>query len=169
METQNPYTVKKTVEITRTIKVQEEIDVIDWSLVPEGTYMTGKIDETEVEGVLAKEDGDLFFCQNKRDGAEPKFKFGFKHGWAFTQRENGTHSSAVTDIQFPPKPADLVIPPIPPIPPAQPKPIKMIVGEYKSEVYSDHIQVGCQTISKETVLEVLAKMEEQAKSVEETK
>ena len=160
METQNPYTVKKTVELAKTIKVQEEIEMIDWSLVPSGTYMTGKIDSTEVEGVLAKEDGELFFCQNERDGSQPKFKFGFKYGWSFSQRTDGTHTSAVKDIQFPPKPADLVIPPIPP---AQPKPIKMIVGEYKSEVYSDHIQVGCQKISKETVLEVLAKMEEHAK------
>lgn len=157
METQNPYTVKKTVELAKTITVPQEIEMIDWSLVPEGTYMTGKIDSTEVEGVLAKEDGELFFCQNERNGSEVPFKFGFKYSWSFSQRTDGTHTSGVKDIQFPPKPADLVIPPIPP------KPIKMIVGEYKSEVYSDHIQVGCQKISKETVLEVLAKMEEHAK------
>ena len=163
METQNPYLVKKIVKILT--EVEEEIEMIDWSLVPEGTYMTGKIDSTEVEGVLAKEDGDLFFCQNKRDGAEPKFKFGFKHGWSFSQRTDGTHTSAVTNIQFPPKPADLVIPPIPPAPP---KPIKMIVGEYNAEIFSDHIQVGCQTISKQTVLEVLAKMEEHAKLYKKT-
>ena len=163
METQNPYLVKKTIKVYK--EVEEEADVIDWNLVPSGTYMTGKIDKLELKGVLYKDDSDvdniqMYFCQDLKVGAEAPFKFGFEHSWVFTQRKDGTHDSDVSDIQFPPKPVDLVIPPIPPLPP---KPFELNIGTYKSEIYVDHIEVGCQTITKETILEVLAKMDELAK------
>ena len=166
METQNPYTVKKIKKITKTITVDEETDVIDWTKVPNGTFMTGKIKKTYVEGVLYKDkvEGELrlYFCQNEKDGAEAPFKFDFKYSWKFSQYPDGTHDSDVTDIQFPPKPADLVIPPVPP------KPVKMMVGTYISEIHFDHIQVGCQKIDKKTILQVLAKMDKIAKSYKKT-
>ena len=169
METTNPYLVKKIVTVFK--EVEEEVDVIDWNLVPSGTYMTGKIDGTEAKGVLYKDDTDidniqLYLCQNVKNGAKAPFKFGFDYSWVFTQRLDGTYDANVSDIQFPPKPHDLVIPPIPPLPP---KPLTLQVGTYQSEIYVDHIIVGCQTISKENILEVLAKMEELSKSIEETK
>ena len=163
MEIQNPYLIKKTVTVFK--EVEEETDVIDWNLVPSGTYMTAKIYNLELEGVLYKDDTDvdiidLYLCQNVKVGADAPFKFGFEHSWHFTQRKDGTHDSDVSDIQFPPKPVDLVLPPIPPLPP---KPFELNIGKYKSEIYVDHIEVGCQTITKETILEVLAKMDELAK------
>ena len=157
METQNPYLVKKTVNVPKI--VQEEIEIIDWDKVPKGTYMTAKIGSTDVEGILYKEDGQLYICQNLKVGAEAPYKYGYLYSWSFIQHSDGTHNADVSDIQFPPMPNNLVIPPTPS------NPIFMEVGEYDAKVYSDHIKVGCQTISKQIILEVLANMEKHSQSI----
>lgn len=163
MEILNPYITKKTVTVTEQIEVEKEIDVIDWDLVPVGTYMTGKIEGNSVEGVLSKENGTLYFCQNLKDGDRAEFKFGFLYSWSFNPKSDGTLTDNVSNIQFPPKPDDLVLPPIPP------KPFELKVGTYKAKIHVNHIEVGCQTITKENILEVLAKMDELSKLFEETK
>lgn len=160
METTTPYIVKKTVTVEEVIKVEKEIDVIDWDSVPNGTYMTGRIKGDFVEGVLVKENDSLYFCQNSYDGDDAKFKFGLKYSWSFSQMDDGTLSQNVSDIQFPPKPDNLIFPP---------PPIMLKIGDYNASVFPDKIVVGCQTISKEKVQKVLAAMEELSKSIEETK
>ena len=160
METTNPYIVKKIVAVEEVIKVEKEIDVIDWDSVPSGTYMTGRIKGNFVEGVLAKEDDYLYFCQNSHNGDNAKFKFGFIYSWSFSQKGDGTLSQEVSDIQFPPKPDNVILPLTP---------IMLKIGDYNSYVFADKIVVGCQTISKEKVQKVLAAMEELSKSIEKTK
>jgi hypothetical protein len=153
MKTKNPYLVKKTIQTEKIILESKEIEVIDWDNVPEGTYMVGEIQGVETNGVLAKDGPFLYFCQNLKDGDNAPFKFGFKYSWSFNQHQDGTLTCGVSNIEFPPKPKDFLLPTPPPKPPT----IK--VGSYDALIYTDYIKVGCQTISKETILEVLKTME----------
>lgn len=142
----NPYLVEKTIQrkvVTKTT-VEETITAIDWSKVPNGTYMTAKIEGRLAKGVLYKgTDGNMWICQNTRKGNTAPFKFGFKYSWSFRQCSDGVqHTSDVSDIQFPPKPASLKIPAVP---------VQLKVGTYKALVTKDSVTVGCQTISKAQV------------------
>jgi len=140
----NPYTVKKKVKVTETVTKTKTVDVINWSKVPNGTYMTAKIEGKLVKGVLYKgKGGHMWICQDVRNGNTAPFKFGFKYSWSFSQCSNGLdHTSSVSDIKFPPKPATLKIPAVP---------VLIKVGTYDALVSKDLVQVGCQTISKAQV------------------
>jgi hypothetical protein len=160
---ENSYFVEKTIQkevVTKTI-VEETIQIIDWSKVPCGTYMTAKISDKSYEGVVWNDplnpNDSKYFCQNYKDGTPPPFNFGFQYGWQFSQKSDGTHTEEVSDIQFPPKPESLRIPPAPTF-------VSIGDGAYKAEVTSNHtVKVGCQKITKEQILNVLKAME----SVEE--
>jgi len=154
----NPYLVEKTIqrEIVTTTVVEETITAIDWSKVPNGTYMTADVDGISCEGVVWNDGGrEKFFCQNRKDGSRAPFLFGFSGSWSFSQKSDGTHGD-ITNIQFPPKPEDLVLPVVPPTP------ISVTVGDggYTAQVVSENVlTVGCQTITKEQIVNVLAVME----------
>lgn len=155
----NPYLVEKTYQEEVVTTVTKTTMVIDWSKVPNGTYMTAEINGMPREGIVwnnpSKPDEPKYFCQSKNDGADAPFKFGFRFSWQFSQNDNGLHGD-VTNIQFPPKPEDLVIPQAPPFP------IEVVVGNgsYGAKVMSeDKLIVGCQIITKEQILNVLAEME----------
>jgi hypothetical protein len=156
---ENSYFVEKTIEKEVVIKtiVEETIKIIDWSKVPCGTYMIAKIRDKSYEGVVWNDplnpNGRKYFCQNYKIGSTPPFGFGFNYGWEFRQEVDGTHTDEVSDIQFPPKPESLRIPPIP---------IYVSIGDgtYQAEVISNHtVKVGCQKITKEEILNVLKAME----------
>jgi hypothetical protein len=140
----SPFTVKKKVKVTETItKIKTKtIDMIDWSKVPNGTYMTAKIEGKLCKGAIYKEGTNMWFCQNSKDGDGAPYNLGFKYSWIFRQTPDGTHSSGVTDIKFPPKPARVNIEPLPAI-------IK--VGTYNAVVGKNSITVGCQTITRAQV------------------
>ena len=143
----SPFYVAKTVEVQQTVK--KKIQMIDWSKVPDGTYMTAKINGVLHKGVILKDGSSLYFCQNTKSGNNGTHKFGFKYSWNFHQNSDGTHTDEVKDIQFPPKPARLKIVMPPPT-------IK--VGDYEAKIFKDKIEVGCQTISKAQVKAVWTAM-----------
>ena len=145
----SPFTVKKKVKVTETVTKVKTIDMIDWSKVPNGTYMTAKIEGKLCKGAIYKEDTNMWFCQNSKDGDEAPYKLGFKYSWNFSQTPDGTHSSGVTDIKFPPKPARVNIEPIPAM---------VRVGTYNARVSKNSITVGCQTITRAQVKAVLDAM-----------
>jgi hypothetical protein len=140
--------------------IEKTLRLVDWSKVPDGTYMTAKIKGEYCEGVVwnnpTEPNSKKYFCQNDKSGSDAPFRFGFRYSWEFLQREDGTHTEHVTDIQFPPKPEDLIIPKAPP------KPIVVTIGngDHRAEVRSENtLVVGCQTITKEQILNVLKVME----------
>jgi hypothetical protein len=137
----NPFTVRKKVKVTESVTKVKMIEMIDWSKVPNGIYMTAKIYGKLYKGAIYKEGKNMWFCQNSRNGDGAPHKLGFKYSWAFSQCPEGKHGD-VTDIQFPPKPARVKIEPIP---------IIVKVGTYNARIGKDSITVGCQTITRAQV------------------
>lgn len=155
----NPYLVEKTYEEQVVTTTTKTTIAIDWSKVPNGTYMTAEISGMPREGVIwndpSKPDELKYFCQNENEGSNAPFKFGFPYSWEFSQHNDGSHGD-VTNIQFPPKPEDLVIPKVP----STPVEVAIGNGSYTAKVTSENtLTVGCQTITKEQILNVLAVME----------
>jgi hypothetical protein len=147
----NSFTVRKKVKVTETVTKIKTIDMIDWSKVPNGTYMTAKINGMLRKGAIFKQDTKMWFCQNGNDGDSAPHKLGFKHSWKFDQNENGSHGD-VTDIKFPPKPANVKILLSPPT--------TIRLGFYNAKINKDSIEVGCQTFSKAEVKAVWEAMNE---------
>lgn len=154
--TTNPYLVEKTVLVEETIKVEKNAIVMDWSKVPNGTYMTACIHGDDAEGFVYNDpdSNDVkYFCQNVIDGADSPDKFGFKYSWQFSQNEDGTHTAGMSNFNFPPKPDNF-----------PPKLIEVGDGSYECKIISSKmIKVGCQVITKEQILNVLEEMEKFSK------
>lgn len=50
-----------------------------------GRRFRAKIDGVECEGKIRVENGDVYLCQNDKDGCNCKYKFGYRYSWKVTQ------------------------------------------------------------------------------------
>jgi len=55
--------------------------VPDWDNVPVGTKFKAKIEGVECEGRIQKEDGNIYLCQNEKDGKGCGDSLGFYYSW----------------------------------------------------------------------------------------
>lgn len=117
--------------------------VPDWDNVPVGTKFKAKIDEVECEGRIQKEDGKIYLCQNVEDGNECNNTLGFDYSWSIEQGSlvNLTENQVeIISLELDPS---FKAPPI------------VKVGNYTVTFKKGKIEVGCQTIPNEQVMEVV--------------
>lgn len=133
-------TVKRTVEVT----VSKEIESIipDWDKVPVGTKFTGYIESTYVEGRIQKQNGDIFLCQDEKNGQEPEDKLGLMYSWTvnngdeYKLKSNGTIITSLTlDPQFK----------------SLPKWDGDDIAGYTPKINKGHVLFGCRPVSNEDI------------------
>lgn len=54
---------------------------INWKEVPVGTNFSGFIGDTYVVGKIQKEGGDIFLCQNNKNGMDCRNKLGYDYSY----------------------------------------------------------------------------------------
>lgn len=117
--------------------------VPDWDNVPVGTKFKAKIEGVECEGRIQKEDGTIYLCQNEKDGCTCDDELGFNYSWSIKDGSlKALLDEEVQVISFELDPS-FKSPPI------------VNVGDYQVIFKKGKIQVGCQTIPNEQVMEVV--------------
>lgn len=138
--------VKKPIKVIAKKPVSKEIV---WSKVKSGTWFTAIIYGTKVTGKIQKEDGDVYLCQNERDGADCDNRLGFKFSWILCKH------STLEDVQvnnfklLTSKPKDYKYTPIK-------SPERL--GGYLVTYHRGHIMVGCTKITNAKIKKVVAKL-----------
>lgn len=63
---------------------KKEIIEIDWDSIPTGTKFKATINGTGCSGLVYKEDGCIYFCQDTHEGKKPDsgITLGYKYTWA---------------------------------------------------------------------------------------
>jgi len=115
----------------------------DWDNVPVGTKFKAKIEEVECEGRIQKEDGDIYLCQNVKNGALCYDKLGFDYSWSIRKGNSVNLTENKVEIISLELDPSFKAPPI------------VNVGDYTVTFKKGKIQVGCQTIPNEEVLEIV--------------
>lgn len=115
----------------------------NWDNVPVGTKFKGKIEEIECDGRIQKENEVIYLCQNVKNGANCSDKLGFHYSWNIGKGNSVNlveNDIEIISLELDPS---FVAPPI------------VKVGDYQVTFKKGEIEVGCQTIPNEQVMEVI--------------
>jgi hypothetical protein len=132
---------------------------IDWDMFPTGTKFTGTIQSISVSGRIYKLDGDIYLCQNERDGYIPPDKntLEYESSWTISDGSNyelRDNTVKIFSLELDPE----YVPYVPEV-------VK-INEAHEARVYLGYIIVGCQRISNDVVREVASKLVEKQKNQE---
>jgi len=74
-----------------------------------GRKFSAKIKGDYVEGLIRVEDGRVYLCQNKRDGADCDDKLGFKYSWSVRDgSRDALDDTGITDLRLCPMTAEQI-------------------------------------------------------------
>lgn len=136
--------IKTKVKQTVTVKVEKEIEGIvpDWDNVPVGTKYTAYIENYYVEGRIQKQDGEIFLCQDDKNGQDAADKLGYPHSWTIgdgSEAHLDRHGTIITSLTLDP----------------QYKPILEWDGDdiagYTPKINRGHVKFGCRPVSNEDI------------------
>lgn len=129
------------------IKKQE----IDWKKVKQGTWFSALIHGTKCIGRIQKEDGDIYLCQNEKQGSPARNKRGFKYSWIIGKGNLlDIETTYVTNLKLlAEKPKTFEF-----------KPVKQptIVGGYELRIEKGYIMVGCTKVTNAEVRRICSKL-----------
>lgn len=148
-------TAKKTIAKKPTKVVAKKKTVskeIDWSKVKKGTWFTALILGYKCTGKIQKEDGDIYLCQNIKDGADCYNRLGFKFSWIIS---NGSKmqlkNHSVRNLKLlTSKPKSYKHIPI-----KQPE----TVAGYNITYHKGYIMVGCTKITNTHIRKIVSKLQ----------
>jgi hypothetical protein len=142
-------TVKKAV-VKKVVKKPVSKEIV-WSKVRVGTWFTATIESTRVIGKIQRQAGDIYLCQNKKDGLCAYNKLGFQHSWTIGSGSiNMIRIRNVSNLK---------------LLPTKPKSYKHIpikrpamVGSYELTYHEGYIMVGCTKVTNAAVRRIVKKL-----------
>jgi hypothetical protein len=117
--------------------------VPQWENVPVGTKFKAKIEGMWCEGRIQKEHGDIYLCQNEKDGSTADNKLGYHHSWTVNDGSIDKLKSNSVEI------FDLELDPT-----FQAPWSKRIAG-YIPSIYEGYVKFGCTTVTNDDIRELV--------------
>ena len=138
-------TVKQTVEVT----VEKEIEGIipNWDKVPVGTKFTGYIEGGYVEGRIQIQNGEIFLCQNERNGQDAADKLGYLFSWTAGHGDEGAlkrNGTIITSLMLDPQ--------FKPLPEWDGNDI----ADHTPKINRGHVKFGCRPVSNEDIRKLVS-------------
>jgi len=118
-----------------------------WDKVKPGTKFVAYIEGIRCEGRIQKEDSSIYLCQDAKEGCGCLDRLGYRHSWTINDGTEENLSNNRVEILSLEEDPEFVAPPT------------VEVGDgYKVTFEVGYINVGCQQITNEQVIQVVANL-----------